>query len=115
MTKIRAILFALLLGGCATTAATINAIVAQVQTITASACAFVPTVTTVVDVYNAAIGATVQTIANEICAVVAAIPPISTSASARLRAVAPAMVQVNGVMVPVHGTFTGGVNAGKII
>jgi hypothetical protein len=105
----------LFLGACGMTESALNAIISQVQSITAGLCQFVPTAISVVDVYNAAIGATAQMVADDICTVVAAIPPITTTQSARLRAASPAMVQVNGQLVPIHGTFTGGPNAGKQI
>lgn len=102
-----------LLAGCATNPTTgvttvSPSFIASVQSIASTTCAFIPTVDTIIAMFNAGIGATATAVSSAICSGVS-----KPAASARLKglpfrssgAVAAPLTNViiNGVSVPITG------------
>lgn len=65
----------LMVSGCATLNQQTANFLAQVQSFTAQACKFIPTIDTILAIFNAGIATTVGTIATTVCA---AVPPVAT-------------------------------------
>ena len=100
MRKLAVILLALQLAACTTTQVQqIETFIGQVQSATAAACKFIPTVSTIISLVNTGIGQVVGVIAAAVCNAVP--PPTSARFKAlpRVGARAGAAGTVNGVTI----------------
>jgi len=102
-----ATLMSVALGGCATTSGGLGPTAAQVEGAAVALCSYLPSAVSVAALLNAN-GAimTAEAIARVVCAAVGTAPAVQ---SAKLRAIAPVTVVINGKQVAVTGSFVAAV------